>query len=1370
MKMRYALLAAILFLFPSFAQAQQDALETARRYLSEHPQQYGLSEADLADVVVSSQYTDAHNGVTHLYLVQRHAGIEVYNGVLNVHLKDGEVLLAKSRFVSKLAARVRSTTPALPPEMAVQAVARALDLPLTEPLVLEASKGGPAQEVTLSPAGISLDPIPARLVYQPMPDGTVRLAWRLEIYELDQQHYWRALVDAETGEVLLREDLVTHDDFGYLTPQTDLPNWRESAALRARLIEKYRAEKARLHGAPAAAPRRTNDGLYEVYPIPFESPSHAAGERFPTADLRQIVTESDQIAKAGPLAATNGWHNDGGGDYTTTRGNNVFAHLDSLGTEAGPSPDDGLSRDFTTNNPNLTAPDYSLDLTRQPSAYGPAAVVNLFYMNNVMHDVFYQYGFNEQSGNLQRTNFGRGGLENDLEIAQAQDGGGQNNANQLTLQDGVPGRMQMFLWTPPSGLPPVLINAPANIAGVKPSFQAAFGPAPNNETADLVLAQKNANAAGLPDEGCGLNAGAAPSPLPYANAAAVSGKIALVKRGTCSFIEKVLSAQLSGAIGVIVYTHNPGQGPLVMGCTAGCEAAVIPSAMVGNLDGLAIRAEVDAAVTVNATLRRDPNPLPFRDGDFDNGIIAHEYHHAISTRLVGGPNNACLGGTEQGGEGWSDWAALMLTMKGTDTRTAPRGIGNYAIFADPFTGGGIRPAPYSTDFGVNDFTYSDLQNAGGSLTIPHGVGFVWATMMWEFIWDLIDRDGFDPDLYSGSGGNNLAMQLIVDGMKMTPCSPTFVDMRDGIIAAAEASTDQATVCTVWEAFARRGLGYGAQASVFVDNFDLPPECAPQLRLTKAVDKEEAVAGEVLTYALTALNELALPLSGVTITDPIPNRVTYVDGSVQTGGGCNGAFDAGTNTITFSPGALSGGASLTCSYQVRINGGVHSPVLFTDAMDTAANWTSTSDVPAVTWTHFPASPDAHSLPGVWFARDFDTDNNQYLTQTVPLTLPAADPGDPTGSSGTPVLTFWHKFHTELGFDGGFVEITDDGGLNWNDLGGKMTKNGYNGSFFNGDSCAEFPDHEPEQTPGQGCYIQTSVDLTVFAGRTVQLRFRMFTDLLLGDVGWYVDDVEIVDQGCIDNAASATSVELPGPFTAFARTCVTNLTPNLVDVDAKVVLEGPYESATNFMNTALNGGGHLPTSQPYADAFFDGTPMDYDGTEGVGAGFFANNPEIVDWVLVELRTSADAGDTVARRAAFLKRDGSIVDLDCVSPVAFVVPVVQDHFVVVRHRNHLPVMSAAAVALSGSTLTHDFTTGQGQAFGAQPMQQLEPGVFGLYAGDFDGNGQVQTSDKNNLWRAEVGLAGYKASDANLNGQVQNDDKNNYWRPNSGKGSQID
>ena len=210
-------------------------------------------------------------------------------------------------------------------------------------------------------------------------------------------------------------------------------------------------------------------------------------------------------------------------------------------------------------------------------------------------------------------------------------------------------------------------------------------------------------------------------------------------------------------------------------------------------------------------------------------------------------------------------------------------------------------------------------------------------------------------------------------------------------------------------------------------------------------------------------------------------------------------------------------------------------------------------------------------------------------------------------------------------------------------------------------------------------------------------------------------------------------------------------------------GSHLLSDGSMSTALNASGALPTAQPYAAA-----PWNYAGDEQVDAGFFAAHPDVVDWVLVELRD--DATTVAGRRAAFLRRDGSVVDLDGLGLVSFASLSGTSpgaRFVAVFHRNHLAAMSPVAVAPAAGVYTHDFRSGD--AIGFNPLKDLGEGVFGLYAGDGDGDEQVQNDDKNAVWRSQVGLAGYRAGDFNLNAQVQNDDKNIFWRPNVGRASPV-
>jgi len=201
-----------------------------------------------------------------------------------------------------------------------------------------------------------------------------------------------------------------------------------------------------------------------------------------------------------------------------------------------------------------------------------------------------------------------------------------------------------------------------------------------------------------------------------------------------------------------------------------------------------------------------------KDGDFDNLVIVHEYGHGISNRLTGGPSNTgCLNNPEQMGEGWSDWLGVMMTIEPGDTGTDARAVGTY-LFGQGAGGAGIRSYPYTTDMNVNPQTYNNIMTTGGQ---PHAVGEIWAGILWEVAWALIDESGFDNDIYNFTGdvnldaGNVMAMALVMEGMKLQPCNPGFVDGRDAIFAADVAIYGGANECVLWDAFAKRGLGFSA---------------------------------------------------------------------------------------------------------------------------------------------------------------------------------------------------------------------------------------------------------------------------------------------------------------------------------------------------------------------------------------------------------------------------------------------------------------------------------------------------------------------------------------------------------------------------------
>lgn len=730
--------------------SQGDALDIAVAYLQAHAPEMGLTADDLGEWVVSDRYTSKNNGITHLYLQQQYDGIPVHNALINVNVdRQGRILFLGNRFVSDLASHIEGTSAGLDAVDAIHRSAQHLGLRVSDALTPVGGSAGPTQQTLFTEGGVSLDEIPTELTYQPMADGSVRLAWNVVLRLHDGDNWWNVRIDANSGDFL------------------DQNNWMAHAS-------------------------------YRVFPIPMDSPQDTGPGH--------VIVVDPQDSLASPF----GWHDTNGAagaEFTDTRGNNVEASEDTDANNVPgfrPSGGAGLVFDFAFDP--MQGP---LDATNQE-----AAIVNLFYWNNIIHDVTYHYGFDEAGGNFQTNNYGRGGIGGDPVQADAQDGSGTNNANFGTPPDGSDPRMQMFQWTNP--FPNVLqVTAPAGIADDYTSSAANFGPGLTTTgiTGDVVLVD---DGTGTTSDGCEA----------LTNGGAVSGNIALIDRGSCSFVTKTRNAQNAGATAVVII-NNSAAPPITLGDDGTGGDITISAGMISLADGNIIKG---AGGTVTGTFKSLGATVPNRDSDLDNGVIVHEYGHGISNRLTGGPaNTGCLGNTEQMGEGWSDWLALALTAKATDTADQARGIATYVAFQAP-GGPGIRNFPYSTDLTVNPETYANV----GAVSVPHGVGSIWSSTVWEVYWNMVDRYGFDPDIYTGTGGNNRAIQLVMDGMKMQVCSPGFQDGRDAILAADVADNGGANACRIWRGFAKRGMGVSASqgsSNSVADGtvaFDIPAACADDI--------------------------------------------------------------------------------------------------------------------------------------------------------------------------------------------------------------------------------------------------------------------------------------------------------------------------------------------------------------------------------------------------------------------------------------------------------------------------------------------------------------------------------------------------------------
>lgn len=681
-----------------FSGVSQNITQRINQQLEQLLENNAITEQDM-QWVITAQHTSSVSGILHVYYSQALNGIEINGTQSSIHLfPNGEVIKSNNRFIKEVAQKAAGRTSAsLNAVQAVQAAANYFGYAISGNLSVLEQENSVNRKSLLSTGGISKSEIPARLVYQITEDEKLALAWDVSIEEMAQVNWWSVRVDATTGAMLdkvnwmlscnFEHDHSSHETLDYNKNLFDIPNYCE-------VLERISSN--------AVIPNS-----YEVFAMPLESPYYGA---------RTIET-----LPANATASPFGWHDtDGapGAEFTVTRGNNTNSYED--GNNPGFQPDGGATLDFTgfpfDQNYSVATP------------YEEAAITNLFYWNNIIHDVLYMYGFDEAAGNFQENNYGNGGLGSDSVNSEAQDGSGTCNANFGTPTDGGNPTMQMYIC--------------------------------------------------------------------------------------------------------------------------------------GN-----------------------------KDGDFDNLVIIHEYGHGISNRLTGGPNQGgCLNNQEQMGEGWSDWYGVVMTMQPGDMGTDSRGVGTYLFNQGP-GGAGIRPFPYSTDVAVNPQTYDDIKTAA----VPHGVGSVWATTLWEVTWALIDEHGWDPDIYNFTGdpnldaGNVMAMALVTEAMKLQPCSPGFVDGRDAIFAADIAIYGGINECTLWDAFAKRGLGVSADQgssgsrSDGTEAFDTPSQ------LAAFTAPEDVCEGSAVVTGLGGGTPLGGVYSGPGVSDD-GNGLTFSFDPVAAG--------VGVHTITY----------------------------------------------------------------------------------------------------------------------------------------------------------------------------------------------------------------------------------------------------------------------------------------------------------------------------------------------------------------------------------------------------------------------------------------------------------------------------------------
>ncbi|MBI1764160.1 MAG: M36 family metallopeptidase [Acidobacteria bacterium] len=469
---------------------------------------------------------------------------------------------------------------------------------------------------------------------------------------------------------------------------------------------------------------------------------------------------------------------------------------------------------------------------------------------------------------------------------------------------------------------------------------------------------------------------------------------------------------------------------------------------------------------------------PQLDGSLDQGVILHELSHGLSIRLVG--NGTGLTGIHAGGmgEGWSDYFGIALLRSESDDVDGSYPVGQYAFNNYRL---GIRRFPYSTDKRVFPLTFGDIRRS----TEVHNVGEIWCNALLEMRALLIKQLGFQE-------GQRQSLQLVVDGLKLTPRAPTFLDARNAILLADKMNNNGTNQCLLWQAFSKRGMGAAATTLNGNDGrpeeaFDLPASCSAAGTLS--LNRSAYLLGETIQLKLGDRNASTPARVRVesTVTGDQETLTLNADATLV------GAFDA---TLRLAAGAANRGdgvlqASLAARDKIKVtyddadNGnGTAAQVIaladlagektvFEDTVESANPGWQTSGTPAV-WSV--TASRAGSGVQCWT----DSASGNYANNTdSSLISPVFDFSNAAGVT----LTFAHSYALETGFDYGLVEFSLDDGATWQ-------------------RAAAF-------TGTQAAFTQARLSLDKLAGiARARLRFHLLTDAGTTADGWYVDDIRLI----------------------------------------------------------------------------------------------------------------------------------------------------------------------------------------------------------------------------------------------------------------------
>ncbi len=1083
----------------------------AAHHLAANADRWGLGRASLATARPVLVHDTGRGGVIVIFR-QKVGGVELVHSDMKVLMtRTGELVAISGSLHPAAVSGAEKKLPSFSVKSA-SAVARALGdafgvkVDPTKIADAKKKKSGYAYFDLTSPVTVGAEKFvfshPARLkkIYYPMP-GTLVPAYYVEIQPgkkgIPDSDMFAYAIAADDGRVLMRHDLTQNDSYQYRV-------WADPAG------------KKQYGDGPLQDFNPHPTGVSDLTLSGFATPSLVTMEGFNNAG----GTPDPWL----PPAATE------------LKGNNVDAYTDQTDCAVANNPVPPCTAAVATANDGFTP---GVDIRATPTAPGVfdrtydvslaplstpdqsmAALTQLFYTTNFLHDYWYDSGFNEASGNAQEDNKGRGGEEGDVMHAEGQDKAlgppvSRNNANMSTPADGESPRMQMFLWTTSESS--LSIGAP--ISGNFFAGSAAFGAQSFDLQGQIALA----------DDGVPVVTNACE---PITNN--VAGKIVLVDRGVCGFVVKAAVVQAAGAIGMIVANNVANAAPPGM---AGADASVtIPCQATTLENGNALKAAL-ANGPVNVHMIRTPNSVE-RDGTIDNNIISHEWGHYLHHRLVDCGLNQCRGESE----GWGDFTALHQSITAGDNFAGGTwATGQYATLAF-FDEGyyGIRRLPYTRNQAKNPFTFKHIgdenplpvipMGSGGSLNSEvHNAGEIWAQMLFDAYTGLQMSGGHTFD-----ESKRRMADYIVAGMLMAPVEPTFVEQRDGILAAA-AAADMADMVILANNFAGRGAGSCAIAPAkdaatnagVVESNEIKgnhvilsakvDDSAKSCDMDGILDGDEAgkVTVEIVNRGPVALTDTTVTVlasnGGVVFPNggqiTVPSIAPFETKMVSLDIALDDSFSAVT-LLDLSIKAENNGsciATANVTLSPRANADDLVAVSTTDTVDSEkSTWSRKGADSDKIWSRIQDASGNYK----WLGIDFGSQSDTSLES----------PDINVSANGSFVFTFEHsyKFETDGNpptyWDGAVIEITTDGGTTWTDV-SQYTTPGYGGVIGTPGNTGQNPLGGRQGYVNQNAGYPAMVPVTLnfgssMAGKTVRLRFRAGSDLGAGAPGWTIDNMGVL----------------------------------------------------------------------------------------------------------------------------------------------------------------------------------------------------------------------------------------------------------------------